>query len=251
MKKWFKFKGIQSDSMHVAVVSYALEVVPSPNAKSVYLPGRNGSFYYHDSGRGDVFIRIKCAVLAPEGEIQLKERVSKITGWLLDEGDLMMYDEAGKSRTARLSHSVVFESMNKWGQFMLNFRCSPFLMGEIEEQYMSLSCLNNNGALPSFGCFKFTIGSQAIKKIEIRSFKEDYEDYMRIEALFQPGKKVELDMEKKVLLINNENYNHYLPMDCRFFSFPTGENYIEFNTWDEQGREGSIFPHYIYRPRWY
>ena len=194
-----------------------------------------------EEGLRDQNVKLSCAVLSPLGESQLIERVRSAAVWLQGEGELSLPQDGGLFRRAWVTGVSELVSKKTWGEFQVEFRCHPLLLGEWQEVALNTDCVIG-GTAPVRGVLRTVMPDSDQTNVTFQYGSQS----LTIHGTTPAGAVVEVDTSLNRVMVGGENANSSVPMRSRFFAVDAGAALIS-----AQSDEGTLSGTFRFRQRWY
>ncbi|MCI8496654.1 MAG: hypothetical protein HFE85_00210 [Clostridiales bacterium] len=237
---YFHFKGQSSENFHMVLLQTETAAFPVHGFHfSGSLDGYGG--VYRDEGLNDQMVKVRCAVLSPDGESQLAQRMRLIAGWLQGEGELKLPQDGGLARRAWITSVGNVASKRTWGEIELTFRCHPLLLGAWQEVELGEECVIG-GSAPARGILRTVLPNTAQTDVTFQYGEQS----LTVTGVSPAEAVIEADTSLGKVTVNGEAANSKVPIRSRFFAVDAGEAVIQV-----QSDEGELSGTFRFRQRWY
>ena len=239
---WFRFQGKESSTMGVILLERTCELYGKTRGQFLSIPGRDGALYLPQA-REDIAMTLRCAVLSDdEADLQLAAR--ELAGWLYGSGELVFWDAPDLTRQAYVLSVPGFEGFERWGEFQVSLRCSPYALGN-EITANANETVIYEGSAPSRGQIRFSLAQTHAKIVAACGSQE-----LTLQGDLNQGDAFVIDLDGGLVWCNGQVRNDMLTVGSRFFEVPAGTGCVQLMG-QTDGVSTPLEGCYHYRPRWY
>ncbi len=237
---YFQFAGQSSETFYMIPLQTDAAAFPVHGFRFSGNPGGYGEVC-RDEGLQEQMVRLKCAVLSPQGEAQLRTRMRSAAAWLQGEGELVLPQDGGLAREAWVSSVGNLVSKKTWGEVEVTFRCHPLLLGEWQEIALNETCVVG-GTAPVRGILRTVLPDTDQTSVVFQYGSET----LTIHGTTAAGSVIEADTSTGRVTVDGEPANSRVPIHSRFFAVDAGNALISV-----QSEEGTLSGTFRFRQRWY
>lgn len=215
MGDYFIFNGTKSTDKGIVLKEYRPIFLANNRINYKEIPGRDGSLEGPNAGKQDVIIRCTVAIIG-DNIIQAAEAAND---WLDQKGELKFYDMEDKYYIGRVTGEVVMKNQEAWGDFELNFRCSPYKISTTEKTVNLGDQGYNEGTYNTPGLITVNL-SEAATSLEVKL--QETGEKVRIEDSLKNADIIEIDLEAETVKKNGQLIQEKVTLESDFFKIPAG-----------------------------